>query len=429
MEGESIKTAAMKQLTSTQVLIAILAILAVFLGYNYVKRPFLNKVVGETAIEQASESAQLDIKTARIDQLSAADKVAQLLVVPVSLNTNPIGSGSAQLSGVMYSPETIESLRQLHPGVVLVGGAYTASDSAETIFESITKSEGSESEWPILIAINQASLARMGQAKTITIPKSLAQACQLDADTAAENWKLVAEEWQRLGVAMVFGPVLDLPKAGTVHARLGCASPQSAELAETYVMNFGQSGIMPVVAHFPGLGALARNPQSTKQTAKIALQDLEPFQEILQAYPNIGVLVSTLIVEEQFAGQPCALSADCLAQFPTKHPEALLIADQLTEQLAEELDLTTVEMMRQAIVAGNHLLVVDEQLTVPEIKALVAELTELYQTDDVFTKKVDVALAKIEKLKQPRKIDKPANGAVVPMNPEATIIPTAPAGE
>lgn len=416
MEGAAVKetTTIMKRLLTTNIFIVVLGITALLLGYNYVRRPFLVEPKTESVTEQASPSAEVvDAATARIQKLSTKAKLAQLLVVQLALETTNSGTQSAQLNGVVYSPAVAESLRQLNPGIVLLVGAHTATASAETIVDSLTKTD--QDKWPIVLAVNQANARALARSQSFAVPQSHAKACQSDVTTAGQAWQKVAQAWQQLGVALVFGPVVDLPQPGTISSGLGCQSAtQSLELAKEYIVSFGQYGIMPVIAHFPGLGAAKRSPQKTSQVAHVELQDLEPFQEVLQTYPNIGVLTSTLVVKDQFANQPCSLSSECLAQFPKKHPNALLIADQITEQFAAANDLTMVTAIRQAILAGNHFVVLDEQLSLDEIDVVTNQLTELYAVDQQFAEKVDATIQKIETIKQPRHIDKPANGAIVP---------------
>lgn len=404
----------MKNLISTYILIFVLMIVAILLGYNYVRRPFMNQLNTEKTTDQASPSAQaVNSAEERIKKLSVEDKLSQLLAVQISLDTGEVGTQSTQQKGVKYSVAVAQRVRELNPGLVVLFGAHTASDSAETIVDALHQS--SQEKWPSLIAINQSNTRRLVDSESFGVPLSLAEACQLEVKKAEAQWQSVGQNWQKLGIAMIFAPVIDLPNPGTISVQSGCSSAeQSLALAKAHIVSFGQYGILPVVAHFPGLGSVKRNPQITIQTAAIELKDLEPFQTLLTEYPNIGVLTSTVIVKDQFAGKPCALSSECLAQFPVKYPTAVLIADQITQQFAKANNQTLASAVQEAILAGNHLVLLDASLSLEEIELLRAQLVEAYASDATFSARVDAVIQKIETLKQPRQIDKPANGAIVP---------------
>lgn len=405
----------MKRFATTNIFIIVLAILAVILGYNYVRRPFLAQTKNEPLPESASPSAQVtDSATERIQKLSIKDKLSQLLVVQLSVEKASTSTQSAQKTGLTYSPTIAQELRQMNPGMIVLVGAHTASESATTIIDSLNQTK--QGAWPVLLAINQANSRSLSRSESFGIPQNLAKACQTDVQKAGEEWRTVAQKWQQLGVAVVLGPVIDIPKPDSLYSSLGCQPmDQSLKLAQEYVVSFGQYGIMSVVAHFPGLGTVKRSPQKSLQEVTIELEDLEPFHETLKEYPNIGVLTSTLVVKDQFSGKPCALSAECLAQFPTKYSAAVLIADQITQQFVDENNMTMAEGVKQAIMAGNHFVILDEQLALSDITTLISRLTELYGTDPAFAAKVDQAIAKVETLKRPRQIDKPANGAILPI--------------
>jgi beta-glucosidase-like glycosyl hydrolase len=405
----------MKHFSATNSFIVVLAIAALLLGYNYIRRPFLSLTESTTVVDSATPSAQVvDESVERIQKLSSKEKLSQLLVVQLALGSVNTSTQSAQSTGLFYSSAAATDLRRINPGVIVLIGAHTASESAEVIVDSLKQTD--YEQWPILLAINQASNRSLSKSESFGVPRTLAQTCQLDIQKAGQAWQVVAQKWQQLGIAMVFGPVVDVPEPGTVSSTLGCQSvSKSRELSKEYVVSFGQYGIMSVIGHFPGRGSVKRSPQLTIQKAEIELSDLEAFQAVLQTYPNIGVLTSTLIVKDTFAEKPCALSSECLAQFPTQYPDVLLIADQITKQFVEANDLTMEAAVREAIMAGNHLVVLDERMSLADIEQLVVQLAETYETEQAFAEKVDVVLKKIEIVKRPRLLDKPANGAVLPI--------------
>lgn len=406
----------MKKLTSNW-LIIVLGIVALLLGFNYFQRPLYQRFQAEQLKQQQTTESQtrpISPEVTTADQLTTKQKIAQLLVVPLEFKTTKPASGSAATvltHGQLSGDEVFDWLTANDPGlVVLQGGAATEVIRATT--ERIVVSSGSQA-WPILIAGEQANTTLLKPDKEIQA-KTLAEACSQTPEQVAQHWNEVGYGWQTAGINMVFGPVIDVPKSGSFVAKLSCANNARAfELARAYIAGFGRNGVLPVMAHFPGVGEAKTDPQQGNQTVKIDLVDIEPFDRLLKEFPTIGVLVSTVRVAGEFDEQPCAITSGCLAQFPKQHPRALLIADRMGPDLAKNLNRPLADLVASAVLAGNHMVMIDSTVSLPEVSDLLNQLVVRYQDDADFKNRVDENLQRLATLKLPPAEPSPA-GTVTP---------------
>lgn len=412
-------------------LIVILAVVALLLGYNYVKRPFYQRFLANQATKDAVENPERasgvePLLSDELARMTPSEKMAELLVVPMHFETTKPASGSAitqLLHGDSDQAEISAWIEKTQPSMVVLSGKA----STQSIREIITQMEGIsiEAKRPILVAGDQVTVDRLTPDKDL-LPRTMAQACSQTPDEVAKHWNEVGYGWQTLGLHLVMGPVIDVPQAGSFEASLTCANNARAyELARANIAGFGRNGVLPVVAHFPGIGQAIADPQLGNQTLDVGLPDLEPFQRLLKEFPNIGVLISATRIKGQFNEQPCALTAECLAQFPSQFPEVLLIADKISPDLATALDKPLVEIVKSAILAGNHLVIIDESVSLPEINDLINQLTVQYEDDEAFRTKVNAALDRIIKLKFP---PAPTEGSddttVTPAGSSPSVVPT-----
>lgn len=412
----------MKKLTSNW-LIIVLGIVALLLGFNYFQRPLYQRFQAEQLKQQQATESQtrpISPEVTTADQLTIKQKIAQLVVVPLEFKTSRPASGSATTiltHGQLSGDEVFDWLTANDPGLVVLQGNAATEVIRETT-ERIVVSSGSQA-WPILIAGEQASVTQLRPDKEIQ-PKTLADACSQTPEQVAKHWNEVGYGWQTAGIHIVFGPVIDVPKSGSFVAKLSCANNARAfELARAYIAGFGRNGVLPVMAHFPGVGGAKADPQLGNQTVTIDLVDIEPFDRLLKEFPTIGVLVSTARVAGEFDEQPCAIAPGCLAQFPKQHPRALLIADRMGPDLAATLNRPLADLVASAIVAGNHLVVIDQAVSLPEVSDLINQLVARYQSDSDFKKRVDENLQRIATFKLPPVEPSPAS-TVAPTNASST---------
>ncbi len=407
----------MKQLP-TYIFIAILLIFAGLLGYNRFKRPFFKQDVAKTETVQQEKP----IENNNFADFTAREKVARLLVVPVALQNidekQPVTPGSTRIS-TLYSPATLEWLQKNKPGAVILVGKQSASISAQLAVAQIATASGLMNR-PILIAVNQASQTRFVPAtRSLPQPSTLSANCNLSTDTAATQWNDVAKLWREMGINIIVGPVIDQPTPDSWVKNLGCANySKSMELARAFISSFGRNGILPVLAHFPGTGSASSNPKSGDQLLQVELADVQPFKDLLIEFPNIGVITTAAKIAGQFDEKPCSLSASCLADFPKKYSKSLLIADGFGPLLAAEENKPVADLMAEAVMAGNQMLVVDESLNLSEIEVIINQLVIKYTDNQEFHQKIDAAFNTIISLTKPvAEIDQATPSAQVSTKP------------
>ncbi|MCS7061962.1 MAG: glycoside hydrolase family 3 N-terminal domain-containing protein, partial [Anaerolineae bacterium] len=304
---------------------------------------------------------------------------------------------------------------------------------------------------PLFIAINQegdgAPFSEITQGLT-PLPSQLALGATWRPENAESVGRILGSELSRLGINVVFGPVLDVmdtPKPGTpgdIGVRVFGGDPYwvgKFGAAFTRGVQDGSAGRVAVVAkHFPGLGSSDRNVEDEIPTVQKSLEQLKqielaPFFAVTQAGDRAsssargsvdGLLVSH-IRYRGFQGNIRAstrpVSLDPLAYqalmslpeiAPWRAAGGVTFSDALgargVRRFYDPLDLSfnARRVAQEAFVAGNDVLVLGsfglsnswpEQLA--NIKDTIQFFRERYVSDQTFAARVDAALVRILSLK------------------------------
>ncbi|MDO8303450.1 MAG: glycoside hydrolase family 3 N-terminal domain-containing protein, partial [Sedimentisphaerales bacterium] len=329
-----------------------------------------------------------------LSQMTARQKVLQLISFPVVLSDSE-ASVSAEVAWV----------QQNQPGfVTLFGSGLTASEVASFSAEVINPT-GSYS--PLIAVDHEGGTVQRLRGSGFTILPSWRQECATPSADRLALFAKSASELAAAGVQIVFAPVLDVAQAGSFLGTRACQDGEQAVAAATdYITSFGQYGILPVIKHFPGIGSITNDLHFEQDVVDLTPEDTAPFNTILSAFPNVGVMTTHVAVENRTNGVPCSLSATCLEVFPTNFPNALLFTDALemasaagqTGQ-AEPQSLPVVAV--QAVTAGNDVLVFGERVNATTIETVINAVTAKYTNDKTFAEKVDASARKILMLKLP----------------------------
>lgn len=333
---------------------------------------------------------------------------------------------------------------------------------------------------PLFIALNQegdgAPFSEITQGLT-PLPSQLAIGATWRPENAEIVGQILGSELSRLGINVLFGPVLDVmdtPKPGTpgdAGVRVFGGDPYWAGrfgAAFTRGVRAGSEGRIAVVGkHFPGLGSSDRNVDDEIPTVQKSLEQLKqielaPFFAVTQigAPPNTttvasdtgavdGLLVSH-IRYRGFQGNIRAstrpVSLDPLAYqalmslpeiAPWRAAGGVTFSDALgvrgVRRFYDPLDLSfnARRVAQEAFVAGNDVLVLGsfglsnswpEQLA--NIKDTIQFFRERYVSDQTFAARVDAALTRILALKlKLRQGDFSPEAAQVDVEGVAEIVP------
>jgi hypothetical protein len=384
-------------------LIVLLTAAVLGLGYNYFYRvmrtqPQTPQLTDDLLIPRQAATNSATPQNGLAATLSAQDKIAQLLIVPVAaiMPAHPATNSAAKTAQPpVLDPETVTWLQTYKPGFVQLVGAKTSSSSATLqplslptaqLMTQALNQTMSALPWPFLTVVRHSA----GDAQTLrgTGFTRLPTMAQLCASTSTYEPLLAASatELAQLKIGLVIGPVVDLQTSTGFQGNQVCADPVQAVLAaQRYIENFGSEGIMPVLAHFPGIGQATESPQRSAQTVAVTVNELKPFQQLLKTYPNLGVITSAIKVKGKFSDQPCVLSPECLGGFAKDYPQTLVIADSLPPHTA-----SLAATIKQSLLAGNHVVLLDSATTLSELTQALQQLAVEYQHDQAFNQAVEV---------------------------------------
>ena len=423
---------------STTLLIAVLAVIAGVLGYNYFKQPLLKRFQQQ----QTETDVAQEEKTPEIS-FSANQKISQLMAYPLvvedQLQPTAASTVSAQItstaSSIPVDQQAWDELRAFNPGIVTIFGGNISTSSARLVSDQL-KTAFAQSEFRPLLAVDHegGTVPRLSGEGFSQLP-AFREMCQADQGEVEEAFTESARELSQIGVHIVFAPMVDLAANHPVFGSRVCSDhEQASRTAEFFIRAFAQYSIMPVLKHFPGIGNAARDLHNYPQTIQIDPLDANIFRDLLDKYPNIGIMTSHVRLQDKLNGKPCSLSEQCLEPLGKFYPEATVFADALdmesaqiseaqlksgsatdsaelsatesaqpvaeTQASSEDQDLDQLALRaEQALRAGNHFLVFGRSVSAQQLAAVRDRLVELYHSDSGFKSVVDQRFQRVLDLK------------------------------
>ncbi len=408
----------------TLVFIVVLALIAILLGINFFTTPFLKYFenfnqaktpVGNQGADEESSAESIDgvVGEALLVRLSSEQKVAQLIAYPVNsevlieVETDNLATAAAQLA-VQKRTETLENLKEFQPGLITIFGQKISADEAQGLIEAID-STFSQAELPPLYAVDhEGGAVQRLSGDGFTRLDSWQQLCGADEAKRQQQLNQSAQELQALGINIVYAPVLDID--GSVLGSRSCNNYEDLKTAaQNFIEAFGSHQIMSVIKHFPGIGSTTSDLHHQNQAIQLSAEDTQIFSDILDLYPNIGVMTAHIKLTNLLDGWPCSLSSQCLAAFPDHYPNVLIFTDALDMGALDELfsgetaDPTPSKLAQisiKAIEAGNNILVFGKDVQATELEQVQLALIAKYQTDELFQRQVDQSLTKLLTIKK-----------------------------
>lgn len=383
---------------TTRFLILLLFVMALFSAYNYFNKPFL-KNLSQTPISEDKSSITPPPSKVPKKELSTKEKIAQLLAVPLDVNSLVEESSD--------SAKMLSFIKDNNPGFVIYFGEKISTTSA-ILATKIVRDSFKETDYIPLIAVDHEG--------------GLVQRLNGEGFTKLEPWQKVvstystaqqkavfnqsAKELYAVGVNIVFAPVVDLASNSAV-LKTRAADDFGQVLATTvnFIYSFSQNGVMPVLKHFPGIGSIPKDPHNSVSTINLSEDDASIFSQILNKFTNIAVMTAHVRVEGKLSGKVCSLSAECLGPFEKSYSKVLLFTDSLTMKSAraqigvtQEKDVEKVAI--EAIEAGNNVLVFGNGVAPVLLEKTIFALQKEYEDSESFRNKVDASVAKIISLKK-----------------------------
>jgi len=233
---------------------------------------------------------------ALISGLSPRQRLAQLVVVGVE-------GDDAELP--------VELARSEQVGGIFIGGNATALFQGEAI-ERVQAA----SRVPLSIAVDDEG-GRVQRIDELAgdIPSARTMAKTMSTEQVRDVARTRGAELANRGVTVDYAPVTDVsdqPDDSVIGDRSFSDDPQVVrDYALAFAEGLRESGVAPVLKHFPGHGAANgdshRSLVTTPPLSELSGHDLVPYREIGD-FPGVSVMVGHLDVPELTDGEPASLS-------------------------------------------------------------------------------------------------------------------------
>lgn len=174
-------------------------------------------------------------------------------------------------------------------GVILFSGNVPGEvSSLRTVNAAVQRAqEASGRSWPAVVGIDQeGGPVRRLQSGVTPLPAAMAHGAAGDPALSRQVAARSGAELGALGFTMVFAPDADVtvgPQDPTIGVRSPGSDPQSvSEVALALAEGYQEAGVVPVLKHFPGHGALTTDshaglPATGATVEDLLARDLVPF--------------------------------------------------------------------------------------------------------------------------------------------------------
>ncbi|MDQ3424512.1 MAG: beta-N-acetylhexosaminidase [Actinomycetota bacterium] len=252
-----------------------------------------------SATRESPSGADVSAARRAVQQMTLAEKAGQVIVT--------------RYSGTRAPTDLIETY---HLGGVIVMGDNVASVPAVRAGNTALQRAHDE-DWPLFIGVDQEGgvIARLGSPMT-AFPAFMTYGAAGRPELARAAALASGQELRAAGFTVVFAPVADVtigPADPTIGSRSAGADPEAvAQVVTAAVDGYESAGIIPVVKHFPGHGALGTDshvglPVQDAALPELRRRDLRPFRAAVAADVS-ATMVGHIAVRAVDPGVPATLS-------------------------------------------------------------------------------------------------------------------------
>ncbi len=243
---------------------------------------------------------------------------------------------------------------------------------------------------------------RLSKVKALKGMPSAAQLAELD-DGQVESWgRKVGVAMKGLGLNLNLAPVLDVAPSGHME-RNGRSFSGDADLvvekASAYSLGLLEEGIVPIGKHFPGYGDIEQDSDHRLVTGawpkERVLKEAEAFS---RAGGMLGGVMLANVIYPSVEDKPAILSPQMVAM--VHQHDWLAVTDDLSiKALADAIGGTSEDVLKQAFLAGNDLLLTTAPPDWDKGIDYVGVLAELAESDPKAKQALDTACTRVLRLK------------------------------
>jgi beta-N-acetylhexosaminidase len=263
--------------------------------------------------------------------------------------------------GLEPDRETRELLDIIKPGGIVLSRRNIDTFDQTT---RLTSRFNEGRDIPALVAIQQEGGAADRLRQLFAPIPSMSDAANNGMAQLRRLGHVIGAELQATGFNTLFGPVLDLSTPGSIlRGRTLGASPAAATRAGgAFIEEVSQNGTIVCGKHFPGLGAVQRDPHFTlpevdKPKKLLLMEDIAPFVNLFNVLPMIMVGHAYFPSLSDSRPLPASLSPRIVDRLLRKKLgySGLIVTDDMTLGAVTGLGLTP-ERFLEAFEAGNDML-------------------------------------------------------------------------
>lgn len=368
----------------TAVFIVVLSVATIFLGRWY----FIHKPDQIVIQQKTPEKTSIPLPVP-----PPAEVVGKLLLAPLDVSTGA-ASESAMLQFVQ---------KNALAGITVFGESIS-TQSAARLKDAVAAIDSTL----IIATDHEGGTVQRYVGKGFTRLPSWRQQCELSSEERRRLLKQSAQELSSYGVNVVFAPVLDLSEEKSILASRACSSDPllTAEAARDYVSIFSAEKILPVLKHYPGIGAATVDLHTGLDALFDTPAELPLFKSLAEFEPTPGIMTAHILVQKISEDAPCALSPLCLVSVRENAPKSIVFTDAL-EMLSARYNiadpqqpLALAQVALKAVYAGNTVLVFGKGVTPSELEVVLQTLKKEYTEQAAFRTKVMESLALLETLQK-----------------------------
>ncbi|WP_413355367.1 glycoside hydrolase family 3 N-terminal domain-containing protein [Microbacterium sp. 1P06AB] len=340
----------------------------------------------------ASPSAPPSSTLDPVDALSLEERVGQLFMVGTPATA--------------ASPTTLAAVRDRHAGGIFLSGRSTGGVAATAGVVSRFTSLA-ERDLPLWVATDQEG----GEVQVLqgrgfeAMPYGIRQA-DLPSDQLQEKAEAWGRELVEAGVNMDLAPVADIvtskatrfdnPPIGGYGRQYGYDASTVADKAGAFAEGMRDAGILPTFKHFPGLGHVPANTDTTADVVDTTVTpdgpDVGVYRPLTEAGPS-AVMVSSAIYDRIDGSAPAVFSPKVVGLLRSEVGfDGVVFSDDLSAAAAVSA-WSPADRAVQAISAGVDVVLVsaDPSVFPAMYDAVLAKAT----ADPQFAAQVDAAAARV----------------------------------
>lgn len=391
---------------NTLLLLGILSVVMILLGFNYIFTPFREAISEkfvnkEEVVEEKKNTKVIDAVDTIFNRFDDKDKVGQLISWPIIIEKD----GKIDDNGLTQDVY-LNLLSKKNAGFFTIFGDKISTSSAKLTIDKLHQYNGSVL-LPWVAVDHEGGKVQRLDGEGFTRLASWNSICKLDKKITQRVLSQSAEELKEVGINIVLAPMVDLglPR-GVLNNRLCSSNPDIVtKQANLFINAFKEQGILSVLKHFPGIGKVKEDLHKEYAVGRVGVEDVFIYRTLLDLTPEIGVMMSHIGIDNQYAQIPCSLSPDCVGELTNNYYQALVFTDALDMKAAYYVRESTTgaklaeqslgDVTKRAILAGNNVLIYGSTVNVEQLSEVYDMLIREYNSDGDFKRKVDQSVKKI----------------------------------